>query len=610
MVAPHPRRHITVLALMTLAVSCGRVEPTSKPAAAPKASPIRVRPPVIRVAIDETRPLEELVGLPPEEVPTAKPPPPAPIPDDHLAAYTSSKQFSDLQPWRREVDLGEGRTLIDLHPRMHRQLFLTVKGATYSLENRSPESTLVDLDRSGPEGLLIQHLHDDTEQFCVPWEGSPSELESAAASRTPYVSICDDHLLVRNTVEGRRTTVEWATEFMRGVKGGDHLINLVKSSTQDRFRKEADLADGEATAEERLGPAPIALRPEMQKTTLARGDLGLPITPTGPLPAGHWQPVTDHPGIYTTLIAPKLLPIPEASATALQSTDVAEGGAVVFLAAIDLDVHLLEFEVGTEHPGVGWSPRAAPAMVDATRKGPDGINTVHPLGRTGQVPPIEALDLVASFTGGFKRDHGAFLSGELSKRNHASHYGLIQDGLVHSKLQPGLATLVVFDDGTVDIRTWSEDMNADLDRVLHARQNGAPILEAGKTGALLNDWRAGNWSGSATGEARTIRAGACIQQSDRGRHLVYGYFTSATPRAMAKVFLAAGCTDAIHLDMNALEHTYMAVYDHDPTGAWIVHHLDTGMAVLDKTDKKGTVLPRFVAFADNRDFFTVLRRPQ
>ena len=60
------------------------------------------------------------------------------------------------------------------------------------------------------------------------------------------------------------------------------------------------------------------------------------------------------------------------------------------------------------------------------------------------------------------------------------------------------------------------------------------------------------------------------------------------------------------LDMNALEHTYLALYTRDATGI-TTHNLDVGMAVLDEHRRDGSVLPRFLALPDNRDFFTIRR---
>ena len=111
---------------------------------------------------------------------------------------------------------------------------------------------------------------------------------------------------------------------------------------------------------------------------------------------------------------------------------------------------------------------------------------------------------------------------------------------------------------------------------------------------------------SADEALRTLRAGACLLAGGGRRFLVYGYFSSATPRAMAQTFQAYGCRYAMHLDMNALEHTYLALYPRQ--GAQIgVENLVDGMAVLDR--QVGTALvPRFLGFADDRDFFYLLRK--
>jgi len=101
----------------------------------------------------------------------------------------------------------------------------------------------------------------------------------------------------------------------------------------------------------------------------------------------------------------------------------------------------------------------------------------------------------------------------------------------------------------------------------------------------------GNWSGSADERLRTLRAGACVVEQAGRRFLVYGYFSSATPRAMARVFLAYGCSYAMHLDMNALEHTYLALYPRSGSRLG-VEHLVPGMSVLDKS-LGATLMPRF-----------------
>ena len=75
---------------------------------------------------------------------------------------------------------------------------------------------------------------------------------------------------------------------------------------------------------------------------------------------------------------------------------------------------------------------------------------------------------------------------------------------------------------------------------------------------------------------------------------------------MARVFQGYRCRYAMHLDMNALEHTYLALYE--PSGSKrVIEHLVQGMRALDK-ESNGTILGRFLGFPDNRDFFYLSRR--
>ena len=105
-----------------------------------------------------------------------------------------------------------------------------------------------------------------------------------------------------------------------------------------------------------------------------------------------------------------------------------------------------------------------------------------------------------------------------------------------------------------------------------------------------------------------MRAGAALQTHDKKHFLIYGVFSDATPSAMARVFLAYQCRYGMLLDMNALEHTYLALYRRKGSQLF-VDHLITGMQQVDKSTPQGPV-PRFLAYPDNRDFFYVMRRNQ
>ncbi len=388
---------------------------------------------------------------------------------------------------------------------------------------------------------------------------------------------------------------------------------------KDAFLRTATVVrDAGAEHDRPLGaPAPPRLGTAAATSLFVPRDLDLRVKTDDPqnrLLVGRWYALEEEAGIYVSgLQSDHVSPdVVREQGQAVSPLDDVEAKALTYLVAFDLARFDVDFALGTDHPRVGWSDRALPAVVDGRLPGPDGFDGVAPLARTGRLAPHRAAAVVATFIGGFKRSHGAFKYGQLAQVNRGTHYGFIEEGVVLSSLQPGLATAIVWRDGAVELKTWSESDDRRLGDVRHARQNGVPIIErdpdtgAGRPGALVRKWGEGNWSGSQDQKFRTLRAGLCLQESAAGRFLIYGYFSSVTTSAMARVFQAYGCGYAMLLDMNALEHTYLAVYQ-TRNGKREVHHLDRGMSVLDLT-YEGAVVPRFLAYPDNRDFFYVSRK--
>jgi len=435
----------------------------------------------------------------------------------------------------------------------------------------------------------------------------------------PYVPLCGGRLYLRNPVPGHRTDLEKVVDFLRDrVWGGERIVGLAKGTVfKDVAREKAHVAAARARAVGTAqGPGPARLNPAYASRSIATGSLGIAVatSPPGFLGVGTWYRARDREGVYVSLIEPQAI-APEllrGHRGRVNTLDDVERSALVYLAAFDLGRLDLAYALGTDHPRVDWSPRPPRSVPRHLLPGPDGIGTVKPLVTNGTVTPRLAARTVATFAGGFKRTHGAFKYGELAVRNHGSHYGFIEEGVVFSKLQPELATLYVLDDGSVHMQTWTEGDDAILARVRDARQNGVPLVAwdasagASVPGALVNRWGPGNWSGSAREELRTVRAGACLQETQDTRFLVYAYFSSATPSAMARVFQAYGCRYGMLLDMNAPIHTYLALYPErgDP-GA--IQHLVQSMGEGDPK-LRGRIIPRFLGVPDNRDFFYVTRR--
>jgi hypothetical protein len=336
-------------------------------------------------------------------------------------------------------------------------------------------------------------------------------------------------------------------------------------------------------------------------------------TPGMELQPGQWYAARDLPGVLVSVITPEYIESRFRSGREpnVNALDAVESGALVYLVAFDLQLLDLHFVLGTDHPRLDWSDRPPPSSRDAELPGPDGVGSAAPLVTNGMVSPAEAARTIATFVGGFKRSHGAFRTGPLAQRNHGSHYGFIEQGVIFSKLQPGLATAWVTDEGSVELATWAPRDQTLLPHLRYARQNGVPLIEydaargLGVPGELVSLWGPGNWSGSAEEVLRTLRAGLCLQQNGARRFLIYGYFSAATPSAMARVFQACRCRYAMLLDINALEHTYLALYVHRDREL-IVEHLIRGMEEVDRTAGK-EFAPRFLAFPDDRDFFYLTR---
>ncbi|MBI4768185.1 MAG: hypothetical protein HY787_26910 [Deltaproteobacteria bacterium] len=163
------------------------------------------------------------------------------------------------------------------------------------------------------------------------------------------------------------------------------------------------------------------------------------------------------------------------------------------------------------------------------------------------------------------------------------------------------------------MKTWTEADNRLPPLIRYARQNGVPLITGfdpatrlSVPGPLVARWGPGNWSGSADEKLQTMRAGAALLESGGKRFLLYAFFWSATPSAMARVFQAFQCRYALLLDMNALVHTYLAVYQREGNNLYI-QHLIRRMKEVDLA-VKGRYIPRFLGYADDRDFFYLTRK--
>ncbi len=543
------------------------------------------------------------------------------------------KTILDLQQFRQtnsiHIESRQGRkgiaTLINLNPAINAWFLLKVAwngGASevaFHLENGEPHARRLLLDEKYPVGLVI--AEGQKRYYCEVFEGDA--LEQAKASPQIFAPLCEGRLYLRNAATGHRTNLEAATEFLREhVWGGEKVVALGHILLGEIHRETGKIeAESPAAPGAKAGgpgdlPLPALIDSKYADRVLTSSNLGIDLD--GPerngMTPGAWYAASGTPGVYVSILQPNLIDpaILRSYKTTVNNLDNVEAPALCYLIAFDLARFELGYALGAEHPKVDWSDHMLPQMIDPKLPGPDGIGTIAPLISTGLVSPQDAPKTVATFTGGFKREHGAFKYGDLALKNHGTHYGFIENGVVFSKLQPGLATILVLDDGSVEMKTWSEADNRLLARIRHARQNGVPVIEFDKAsqlpipGRLVNRWGAGNWSGSEDKKLRTLRSGAALQTNHGKRFLIYAVFSDATPSAMARIFQAYRCDYAMLLDMNALEHTYLALYRRSGPQMF-VDHLLKGMSELDKSTA-GEIVPRFLGYSDNRDFFFVTRQ--
>ena len=536
------------------------------------------------------------------------------------------KTIVELQQFRETNSIairsqGGTATLINLNPAINAWFLLQISSGNgrsetaYHLENPKPRSTRILLDPKNPSGLSI--MEGTTRYSCNLFGDSPNALERGRASSLVFYPLCESRLYLRNPATGHRTTLEAAVEFLREhVWGGERIIDLGHNLLGDVHRETGTLETGSpaAAGARRTDsgdlPLPASIDSQYTNRLLTSANLGIDLEGhprTGMLP-GAWYPVLGNPGVYASILQPNLIEpsILGSYRNHVNALDSVEAPALCYLVAFDLDRFDLGYALGTAHPNVGWSEEALPQVRSAGLPGPDGIASISPLVATGLLSPQYAPRTIATFTGGFKRTQGAFKYGDLARRNHGSHYGFLENGVVLSKLQPGLATVFVMNDGSIGMKTWTDRDDALLPKIEHARQNGVSIIESGTPGPLVNRWGDGNWSGSAEGKLRTMRSGAALQTNGRKRFLFYAVFSDATPSAMARVFQAYRCDYAMLLDMNALEHSYLAIYRRSGSRMF-VDHLVKGMNIWEKSSS-GEVIPRFLGLSDNRDFFYVMRK--
>ena len=192
-----------------------------------------------------------------------------------------------------------------------------------------------------------------------------------------------------------------------------------------------------------------------------------------------------------------------------------------------------------------------------------------------QVPFDQRWRLLATFNGGF-----IYMDG---------HNGSSIEGREYEPLQRGLATLIAYRDGRVDVRSWTGGPVAGP-QIAFARQSLPLIVDGGKLNPNLND--SSQWGFTLGNAVRVWRTGAGI---DRHGNLIYAAADYQTVTTLARILQRAGAVRAMQLDINP-EWPTLITYTH--------HHGIVPTKIVPNYQQPAT---RYLV-PDDRDFFAVYRR--
>ena len=358
---------------------------------------------------------------------------PAPPPGSAAAALT----ILDLQPFRTQASVGVRRadgtvgsaTLINLNPNVNAWFVLTLdwsaSGPTesYHLESAGHDRppTLV----AGPPGSVRVDFGDRSAACQLPFAvdaGPARALEVAQRSGLPFAPLCGGRLYLRNPTVGRSSTLEKVTDFLRDhVWGGEKIVTFVKKELyRDAFLEQgqpASAADGGAALP--FAPPAALVDPARADLAVAPPHLGLEVdSPGAQLAVGRWYGLRGLEGAYFSVLMPEAIERDPALPPRAERQSADRGPKRLRSTTSWPSTWRVRAAFRARHRSSAARLVARRRRSRATRScpGPDGIASAAPLVRNGMVQPDRsAARTVATFAGGFKREHGAFRYGALAR---------------------------------------------------------------------------------------------------------------------------------------------------------------------------------------------------
>jgi hypothetical protein len=155
-----------------------------------------------------------------------------------------------------------------------------------------------------------------------------------------------------------------------------------------------------------------------------------------------------------------------------------------------------------------------------------------------EVLPSARAKLLATFNSAFKlSDSGG---------------GFALGGQTYAPMKQGMATLVAYSDGRVDVQAWEGGPTA-APEVQFARQNLPLIVSGGQPNPNLSDGP--QWGATLGNAIRVWRSGIGV---DAHGDLIYAAANDQTVASLAQILIHAGAVRAMQLDINSYWVTFIS----------------------------------------------------
>ena len=425
-----------------------------------------------------------------------------------------------------------------------------------------------------------------------------------------FNALCDGHVFLinpRHRPPEEEKTKDKIADIARQSSVGRAIANIAKNSpmgnkpenvqtdaTRSALKSETVVTIPSAKVNSDEEPRSV----ELSKTNIHLALQGDPTSVT----LGQWYSSKEHPDVKVSLFSPDMASseVAKLAPTAFENRSAAhsQNKSLAYLIAFNTQKSKLGYVAGISD---------ATGNCDGGKPAPDGFDDSTPLVQNGMVSPDHQSHLLSTFNAGYLRPDACMRKGPLEGK----HWGFVQNGVVFSKLQPGLATLVTYKDGKTDILEWPENAAALATKVKDARQNATPVISGRdpKTGLGIpgntvggKDFISRNWTNDV--DDKRMRSGACMLQSGTDEHLVFAYLPSGTVKDLAEVFGSYGCRSGMQLDENIERSGDVSLITHNASGEMENKECLHKHCLKDRIEKEITGVTK----GSRRDFFYIEER--